>query len=165
MLSPPYHDSELPGPNLISSESVPTDCRSCVHCGTSSTSAWRRVPGSNDPMCNACGLYIRQRNMFVDPFFFSFQIYSRVLRHYQGCVLRCLLTPMPSLIQRTHRMMGRNVTIVTPEKLQLGCVLFSPLWRGDILNNSHSVEAKKECVYAMLVACIQSFVGGKDHSH
>ncbi|KAH8806672.1 hypothetical protein DL96DRAFT_1474425 [Flagelloscypha sp. PMI_526] len=41
----------------------PTRGRSCVHCGATSTSAWRRAPGSNDPLCNPCGLYIRQRNV------------------------------------------------------------------------------------------------------
>lgn len=70
-LSPSYHDSELPASDLTT-KSAPRDGRSCVHCGTFSTSAWRRVPGSNDPMCNACGLYIRQRNMYVDSFLIEF---------------------------------------------------------------------------------------------
>jgi hypothetical protein len=43
----------------------PTRGRSCVHCGATSTSAWRRAPGSNDPLCNPCGLYIRQRNVLA----------------------------------------------------------------------------------------------------
>ena len=41
------------------------DVRTCTHCGTTSTTAWRRVTGYSESMCNACGLYLQQRNMSV----------------------------------------------------------------------------------------------------
>ncbi|KAJ8074053.1 hypothetical protein PM082_012345 [Marasmius tenuissimus] len=34
----------------------------CSHCRATSTPLWRREPGTLKPLCNACGLYLQQRN-------------------------------------------------------------------------------------------------------
>ncbi|KAJ7310814.1 hypothetical protein DFH08DRAFT_455922 [Mycena albidolilacea] len=34
----------------------------CSHCHATSTPLWRRDPVSQRPLCNACGLYLQQRN-------------------------------------------------------------------------------------------------------
>ncbi|KAF9254547.1 glucocorticoid receptor-like (DNA-binding domain) [Marasmius fiardii PR-910] len=34
----------------------------CSHCRATSTPLWRREPGTQKPLCNACGLYLQQRN-------------------------------------------------------------------------------------------------------
>ena len=36
--------------------------RSCSHCHATSTPLWRRDPSTMKPLCNACGLYLQQRN-------------------------------------------------------------------------------------------------------
>lgn len=36
--------------------------KSCSHCHATSTPLWRREPGTLKPLCNACGLYLQQRN-------------------------------------------------------------------------------------------------------
>ncbi|KAF7308093.1 GATA zinc finger domain-containing protein [Mycena kentingensis (nom. inval.)] len=36
--------------------------RTCARCGTTSTPLWRREPGTQRSLCNACGLYAQQRN-------------------------------------------------------------------------------------------------------
>ncbi|KAJ7289789.1 hypothetical protein C8J57DRAFT_1278421 [Mycena rebaudengoi] len=36
--------------------------KSCFHCHVTSTPLWRRDPASQRPLCNACGLYLQQRN-------------------------------------------------------------------------------------------------------
>ncbi|KAJ7624525.1 hypothetical protein FB45DRAFT_836589 [Roridomyces roridus] len=37
--------------------------KSCSHCHTTTTPLWRRNPTTRLPLCNACGLYLQQRNM------------------------------------------------------------------------------------------------------
>ncbi|KAG7091726.1 hypothetical protein E1B28_008127 [Marasmius oreades] len=34
----------------------------CSHCRATSTPLWRRDPNTQQPLCNACGLYLQQRN-------------------------------------------------------------------------------------------------------
>ncbi|KAJ7843644.1 hypothetical protein B0H14DRAFT_2262060, partial [Mycena olivaceomarginata] len=34
----------------------------CSHCATTSTPLWRCDPTTHCPLCNACGLYLQQRN-------------------------------------------------------------------------------------------------------
>ncbi|KAJ7642945.1 hypothetical protein DFH06DRAFT_999333, partial [Mycena polygramma] len=34
----------------------------CSHCNSTSTPLWRRDPATRRPLCNACGLYLQQRN-------------------------------------------------------------------------------------------------------
>ncbi|KAJ7114620.1 hypothetical protein C8R43DRAFT_852617, partial [Mycena crocata] len=36
--------------------------KSCFHCHVTSTPMWRREPSTLRPLCNACGLYLQQRN-------------------------------------------------------------------------------------------------------
>lgn len=36
--------------------------KSCSHCHATSTPLWRREPATLKPLCNACGLYLQQRN-------------------------------------------------------------------------------------------------------
>ncbi|KAJ7087958.1 hypothetical protein B0H15DRAFT_736613, partial [Mycena belliarum] len=33
----------------------------CSHCSTATTPLWRRDPTTQQPLCNACGLYLQQR--------------------------------------------------------------------------------------------------------
>ncbi|KAJ7575647.1 hypothetical protein C8J56DRAFT_738286, partial [Mycena floridula] len=36
--------------------------KTCSHCHTTSTPLWRREPATLRVLCNACGLYLQQRN-------------------------------------------------------------------------------------------------------
>ncbi|KAF9535211.1 hypothetical protein CPB83DRAFT_235940 [Crepidotus variabilis] len=36
--------------------------KSCSHCHATTTPLWRRDPSTMKPLCNACGLYLQQRN-------------------------------------------------------------------------------------------------------
>ncbi|KAJ7753081.1 hypothetical protein DFH07DRAFT_921522 [Mycena maculata] len=37
--------------------------RQCSHCRRTSTPLWRRDPETQQTLCNACGIYVRQRHM------------------------------------------------------------------------------------------------------
>ncbi|KAJ7743590.1 hypothetical protein B0H16DRAFT_1561029 [Mycena metata] len=39
-----------------------TPKKECFHCHVTSTPLWRREPSTQRPLCNACGLYLQQRN-------------------------------------------------------------------------------------------------------
>ncbi|KAF9552576.1 hypothetical protein CPC08DRAFT_698516 [Agrocybe pediades] len=43
-------------------EDRPESGKSCSHCHATSTPLWRRDPSTMLPLCNACGLYLQQRN-------------------------------------------------------------------------------------------------------
>lgn len=38
------------------------EVKRCSHCQATSTPLWRREPSTQKPLCNACGLYLQQRN-------------------------------------------------------------------------------------------------------
>ncbi|KAJ6529900.1 hypothetical protein DFH09DRAFT_153755 [Mycena vulgaris] len=68
--SPSYF---LPPPSSSSTSNSPASSRrgsaeqgaakkSCFHCHVTSTPLWRREPSTQRPLCNACGLYLQQRN-------------------------------------------------------------------------------------------------------
>lgn len=42
--------------------SLDTAPKSCSHCDATTTPLWRRHPATHQPLCNACGLYLQQRN-------------------------------------------------------------------------------------------------------
>ncbi|KAJ7234162.1 hypothetical protein C8J57DRAFT_1723005 [Mycena rebaudengoi] len=46
----------------LSSLDTPSDSKECSHCHTISTPLWRRDPTTHLALCNACGLYLQQRN-------------------------------------------------------------------------------------------------------
>jgi len=69
--SPNHHhsvkqSSSNPGSPLYgsrrSSEDRSESGKSCSHCRATSTPLWRRDPSTMKPFCNACGLYLQQRN-------------------------------------------------------------------------------------------------------
>ncbi|KAG6899694.1 hypothetical protein C0993_007894 [Termitomyces sp. T159_Od127] len=45
-----------------STDSPAPSGKSCSHCHATSTPLWRREPNTHKPLCNACGLYLAQRN-------------------------------------------------------------------------------------------------------
>ncbi|KAH6908196.1 hypothetical protein BKA70DRAFT_1222982 [Coprinopsis sp. MPI-PUGE-AT-0042] len=51
--SPPLPSSRPP---------VPNGTKKCSHCQATTTPLWRRDPSTFKPLCNACGLYLQQRN-------------------------------------------------------------------------------------------------------
>ncbi|KAJ7664061.1 hypothetical protein B0H17DRAFT_1211475 [Mycena rosella] len=42
--------------------SIDTSVKRCSHCDATTTPLWRRNPATRLPLCNACGLYLQQRN-------------------------------------------------------------------------------------------------------
>ena len=69
--SPVFYDSVKPASPVTSSPSHSSrrssidrseHGRSCSHCHATSTPLWRRDPSTMKPLCNACGLYLQQRN-------------------------------------------------------------------------------------------------------
>ncbi|KAJ7031439.1 hypothetical protein C8F04DRAFT_1110271 [Mycena alexandri] len=61
------HHHPPPAGQIELHESEPGDYagdagKKCSHCQTTSTPLWRRDPRTHKPLCNACGLYLHQRN-------------------------------------------------------------------------------------------------------
>ncbi|CAK5270041.1 unnamed protein product [Mycena citricolor] len=53
----------MPGSSSSSNPSPnPNPKKSCFHCHATSTPLWRREPSTQRTLCNACGLYLQQRN-------------------------------------------------------------------------------------------------------
>lgn len=53
--------SPVLGPRRASIDATP-NVKRCSHCNATSTPLWRRNPMTMQPLCNACGLYLQQRN-------------------------------------------------------------------------------------------------------
>ena len=69
--SPVFYDSVKPASSVGSSPSNNSrrssldrsePAKSCSHCHAKTTPLWRRDPSTMKPLCNACGLYLQQRN-------------------------------------------------------------------------------------------------------
>ncbi|KAF8886950.1 hypothetical protein BD779DRAFT_542538 [Infundibulicybe gibba] len=69
--SPPRHYTSRNHSPLFNNLSItascgavdrPTKVKVCSHCRATSTPLWRREPHTLRPLCNACGLYLQQRN-------------------------------------------------------------------------------------------------------
>ncbi|KAJ7438757.1 hypothetical protein FB451DRAFT_1060023 [Mycena latifolia] len=60
-LSTPAVHSRAPASRRGSTEQGAAK-KSCFHCHVTSTPLWRREPLTQRPLCNACGLYLQQRN-------------------------------------------------------------------------------------------------------
>ncbi|KAJ3838861.1 hypothetical protein F5878DRAFT_618328 [Lentinula raphanica] len=56
---PPVLDDKLP---KLGRRPNPKQPKSCYHCHATSTPLWRREPLTFRTLCNACGLYLQQRN-------------------------------------------------------------------------------------------------------
>ncbi|KAJ6607180.1 hypothetical protein B0H10DRAFT_2439762 [Mycena sp. CBHHK59/15] len=55
-------------PSTSRRSSVDTNAKKhCSHCQATSTPLWRRDPATQLPLCNACGLYLQQRNKMRPP--------------------------------------------------------------------------------------------------
>ncbi|KAJ7629024.1 hypothetical protein FB45DRAFT_794964 [Roridomyces roridus] len=72
-LTPPHTSAPLPTlPSVVPHAHVPRRAaaqddpnvpkKSCSHCHVTSTPLWRRDPSTHRVLCNACGLYLQQRN-------------------------------------------------------------------------------------------------------
>jgi len=64
--SPSPSQTTVPAPSVRSSRRHSADAtpgvKMCSHCRATSTPLWRREPTTLKPLCNACGLYLQQRN-------------------------------------------------------------------------------------------------------
>ncbi|KAJ7263680.1 hypothetical protein B0H12DRAFT_1201251 [Mycena haematopus] len=58
----PPTTSSTPRRRGASTDQGTTPKKSCFHCHVTSTPLWRREPSTQRPLCNACGLYLQQRN-------------------------------------------------------------------------------------------------------
>ncbi|KAJ7747117.1 hypothetical protein DFH07DRAFT_578235 [Mycena maculata] len=56
------NESALPQSSRRNNSDGETPKKSCSHCHVTSTPLWRRDPSTQRPLCNACGLYLQQRN-------------------------------------------------------------------------------------------------------
>ncbi|KAJ7616466.1 hypothetical protein FB45DRAFT_841322 [Roridomyces roridus] len=62
--SPTYFLSPrtTPPPGIAPAHTSTRPKKECFHCHVTSTPLWRREPTTQRPLCNACGLYLQQRN-------------------------------------------------------------------------------------------------------
>ncbi|PPR04847.1 hypothetical protein CVT24_007235 [Panaeolus cyanescens] len=64
--SPVYYETKPvispQGSRRGSNDRTEPNGKSCSHCRATSTPLWRRDPSTMKPLCNACGLYLQQRN-------------------------------------------------------------------------------------------------------
>ncbi|GLB34402.1 putative zinc finger binding to DNA consensus sequence [AT]GATA[AG] [Lyophyllum shimeji] len=58
----PTSSSSSPPASRRGSVDIPPGGKVCSHCHATSTPLWRREPNTLKPLCNACGLYLQQRN-------------------------------------------------------------------------------------------------------
>lgn len=58
----PGPGTPLPPSMPLRGDDRPDAPKSCSHCKATTTPLWRRDPVSMRPLCNACGLYLQQRN-------------------------------------------------------------------------------------------------------
>ncbi|KAF5369709.1 hypothetical protein D9615_010174 [Tricholomella constricta] len=58
----PTSSSSSPPTSRRGSVDIPSGGKVCSHCHATSTPLWRREPTTLKPLCNACGLYLQQRN-------------------------------------------------------------------------------------------------------
>ncbi|KAJ7627376.1 hypothetical protein FB45DRAFT_835587 [Roridomyces roridus] len=67
-LTPPTKSPPVSRPTGPRNSTVTDDAntgrpkKECFHCHVTSTPLWRREPTTQRPLCNACGLYLQQRN-------------------------------------------------------------------------------------------------------
>ncbi|KAF7303987.1 GATA zinc finger domain-containing protein [Mycena indigotica] len=58
MIMPPHPNPPAPRRQSQNGQTK----KECFHCHATSTPLWRREPQTQRPLCNACGLYLQQRN-------------------------------------------------------------------------------------------------------
>ncbi|KAJ3787034.1 hypothetical protein GGU10DRAFT_331837 [Lentinula aff. detonsa] len=58
----PIHTASNTTPKLGRRPSTSSTAKICSHCHATSTPLWRREPSTLRTLCNACGLYLQQRN-------------------------------------------------------------------------------------------------------
>ncbi|KAJ7636343.1 hypothetical protein FB45DRAFT_788551 [Roridomyces roridus] len=60
--TPPPVSHPSRNPTVTADANTGRPKKECFHCHVTSTPLWRREPTTQRPLCNACGLYLQQRN-------------------------------------------------------------------------------------------------------